>query len=142
MFHPLPIFVGLRYVRTRRQGFFVSFISWVSMLGVAVGVTALITIISVMNGFEGELRSRLVALTAHATVEGAPGRVVLDLSGVGFIDSSGLGAVVAARRFLREGQALDLAGLTAPVARVFRLTRMDMLFAIHPEVADALRETA
>jgi lipoprotein-releasing system permease protein len=68
MFHPLPIFVGLRYVRTRRQGFFVSFISWVSMLGVAVGVTALITIISVMNGFEGELRSRLVALTAHATV--------------------------------------------------------------------------
>jgi len=72
MFHPLPIFVGLRYVRTRRQGFFVSFISWVSMLGVCVGVAALITIISVMNGFEGELRSRLVALTAHATVEGPP----------------------------------------------------------------------
>jgi lipoprotein-releasing system permease protein len=72
MFHPLPIFVGLRYVRTRRQGFFVSFISWVSMLGVAVGVMALITIISVMNGFEGELRSRLVALTAHATLEAPP----------------------------------------------------------------------
>jgi lipoprotein-releasing system permease protein len=72
MFHPLPLFVGLRYVRTRRQGFFVSFISWVSMLGVCVGVAALITIISVMNGFEGELRSRLVALTAHATVEGPP----------------------------------------------------------------------
>lgn len=77
-----------------------------------------------------------------AVIEAAPGRVVLDLSGVGFIDSSGLGAVVAARRFLREGQAMDLAGLTGPVARVFRLTRMDMLFAIHPEVADALRETA
>ena len=70
MFHPLPIFVGLRYVRTRRQGFFVSFISWVSMLGVCVGVAALITIISVMNGFEGELRGRLVSLTAHATVQG------------------------------------------------------------------------
>jgi lipoprotein-releasing system permease protein len=70
MFHPLPIFVGLRYVRTRRQGFFVSFISWVSMLGVCVGVAALITIISVMNGFEGELRGRLVAITAHATLEG------------------------------------------------------------------------
>jgi lipoprotein-releasing system permease protein len=76
MFHPLPIFVGLRYVRTRRQGFFVSFISWVSMLGVAVGVTALITIISVMNGFEGELRSRLVALTAHATLEAPPAAAV------------------------------------------------------------------
>jgi lipoprotein-releasing system permease protein len=72
MFHPLPIFVGLRYVRTRRQGFFVSFISWVSMLGVCVGVAALITIISVMNGFEGELRTRLVSLTAHATLQGPP----------------------------------------------------------------------
>ena len=76
MFHPLPVFVGLRYVRTRRQGFFVSFISWVSMLGVCLGVAALITIISVMNGFEGELRSRLVALTAHATVEGTAGRAL------------------------------------------------------------------
>jgi lipoprotein-releasing system permease protein len=72
MFHPLPIFVGLRYVRTRRQGFFVSFISWVSMLGVCIGVAALITIISVMNGFEGELRSRLVALTAHASLAAPP----------------------------------------------------------------------
>lgn len=75
MFHPLPIFVGLRYVRTRHRGFFVSFISWVSMLGVGLGVAALITIISVMNGFEGELRSRLVALTAHATVLGPPSKM-------------------------------------------------------------------
>jgi hypothetical protein len=66
MFHPLPIFLGLRYVRTRGRGFFVSFISWVSMLVVCLGVAALITIISLMNGFEGELRGRLVALTAHA----------------------------------------------------------------------------
>ena len=75
MFHPLPVFVGLRYVRTRRQGFFVSFISWISMAGVCLGVAALITIISVMNGFEGELRSRLVSLTAHATVSGPPQRL-------------------------------------------------------------------
>lgn len=75
MFHPLPVFVGLRYVRTRRQGFFVSFISWISMAGVCLGVAALITIISVMNGFEGELRNRLVSLTAHATVAGPPERL-------------------------------------------------------------------
>ena len=74
MFHPLPIFLGLRYVRTRGRGFFVSFISWVSMLGVCLGVAALITIISVMNGFEGELRGRLVALTAHATVSARDGQ--------------------------------------------------------------------
>jgi len=75
LFHPLPVFVGLRYVRTRRQGFFVSFISWISMAGVCLGVAALITIISVMNGFEGELRNRLVSLTAHATVSGSPERL-------------------------------------------------------------------
>jgi lipoprotein-releasing system permease protein len=75
LFHPLPVFVGLRYVRTRRQGFFVSFISWISMAGVCLGVAALITIISVMNGFEGELRGRLVSLTAHATVTGPPERL-------------------------------------------------------------------
>jgi lipoprotein-releasing system permease protein len=75
MFHPLPIFIGLRYVRTRKRGFFVSFISWISLLGVCLGVAALITILSVMNGFEGELRSRLVALTAHATVTGPPERL-------------------------------------------------------------------
>jgi lipoprotein-releasing system permease protein len=75
VFHPLPVFVGLRYVRTRRQGFFVSFISWISMAGVCLGVAALITIISVMNGFEGELRNRLVSLTAHATVTGPPERL-------------------------------------------------------------------
>ena len=81
MFHPLPIFVGLRYVRTRRQGFFVSFISWVSMLGVCLGVAALITVVSVMNGFEGELRNRLVSLTAHATIEG-PARQMADWQAV------------------------------------------------------------
>jgi lipoprotein-releasing system permease protein len=75
VFHPLPVFVGLRYVRTRRQGFFVSFISWISMAGVCLGVAALITIISVMNGFEGELRNRLVSLTAHATVSGPSGQL-------------------------------------------------------------------
>ena len=74
-----------------------------------------------------------------AAVEAAASRVVLDLSGVGFLDSSGLGAVVAVQRFLRAGQRLELAGLTPAVARVFRLTRMDQIFTIHPEVGDALR---
>jgi len=69
MFHPLPLFVGLRYSWTREHSFFVSFITWVSFLGVAVGVAALIVILSVMNGFEGELRSRLLSLSAHATLE-------------------------------------------------------------------------
>lgn len=75
MFHPLFLFIGLRYVRSRNRGFFVSFISWISMLGICVGVAALITIISVMNGFEGELRSRLLSLASHATLSAEPQRM-------------------------------------------------------------------
>jgi lipoprotein-releasing system permease protein len=68
MFHPLSLFVGLRYVRARTHKFFVSFITWASVLGVCVGVAALIVIMSVMNGFEDELRDRLLSLTSHARV--------------------------------------------------------------------------
>src|ERR1700733_8997967 len=73
MFHPLSIFVGLRYVRARTHKFFVSFITWASLVGVCVGVAALIVILSVMNGFEDELRDRLLALGAHVRVVAAAG---------------------------------------------------------------------
>src|SRR6201999_1801607 len=68
MFHPVSLFVGLRYVRARTRKFFVSFITWASLVGVCVGVAALIVILSVMNGLENELRDSLVALSAHARV--------------------------------------------------------------------------
>jgi lipoprotein-releasing system permease protein len=68
MFQPLPVFVGLRYSLAREHSFFVSFITWVSLLGVALGVLALIVVLSVMNGFETELRGRLLALSAQATL--------------------------------------------------------------------------
>ncbi len=68
MFQPLPLFVGLRYVRARQHTFFVSFITWVSLGGVALGVAALIVVLSVMNGLKGELRERLLALSAHARI--------------------------------------------------------------------------
>src|SRR5437667_54060 len=68
MFHPLPLYVGLRYVRARSHSFFVSFITWASLLGVGVGVAALIVILSVMNGFESELRDRLLSLGTQVRV--------------------------------------------------------------------------
>jgi lipoprotein-releasing system permease protein len=68
MFHPLSLFVGLRYVRARTRKFFVSFITWASLVGVCVGVAALIVILSVMNGLENELRNQVVSLSAHARV--------------------------------------------------------------------------
>lgn len=78
MFQPVPVFVGLRYSLAREHSFFVSFITWVSLLGVAVGVLALITVISVMNGFESELRGRLLSLSAHATVSAPGGDAIPD----------------------------------------------------------------
>jgi lipoprotein-releasing system permease protein len=73
MFQPLPLFLGLRYVRARQHRYFVSFITWVSLLGVALGVAALIVVLSVMNGFGNELRTRLLSLGAHARVAPAAG---------------------------------------------------------------------
>ena len=69
--------------------------------------------------------------------DAGPGRIILDLSRVDFIDSSGLGAIVASMKQL-GGRRLDLAGLSPNVEKVFRLTRMDTIFAIHPSVDAAL----
>jgi anti-sigma B factor antagonist len=75
----------------------------------------------------------------EVTSDGPP-RVVLDLSDVGFLDSSGLGAVVAVMKLLMPARKLELAGLTPMVEKVFRLTRMDSVFVIHPTVPGALRD--
>lgn len=68
MFKPLEVYVGLRYTRAKRRNHFISFISLSSMLGIALGVTALITVLSVMNGFEKELRERILGMASHATI--------------------------------------------------------------------------
>ena len=69
--------------------------------------------------------------------ETGPDRVVLDLAQVEFIDSSGLGAIVAAMKQLGEGRHLELAALSPNVEKVFRLTRMNTVFSIHRAVSDA-----
>jgi lipoprotein-releasing system permease protein len=70
MFKPLELAIGLRYLRAKRRNQFISFISLTSMLGIVLGVTALITVLSVMNGFEKELRERILGMTAHITISG------------------------------------------------------------------------
>jgi lipoprotein-releasing system permease protein len=73
MFRPLPVYVGLRYTRAKRRNHFISFISLVSMLGIILGVWALITVLSIMNGFQRELRDRILGVASHVTVSGWDG---------------------------------------------------------------------
>jgi len=68
--------VGSRYVRARGGNSFVSLISGISMLGITIAVSVLILVLSVVNGFERELKDRLLAMTAHASIEGLDGRMV------------------------------------------------------------------
>ena len=75
MIRAVEIFIGLRYLRARKQTGFVSFITFISLVGIALGVAALIVILSVMNGFEGELRERLLSMTAHGQVTARSGRL-------------------------------------------------------------------
>jgi ABC-type lipoprotein release transport system permease subunit len=70
MFQPLSFAIGLRYLRAKRRNGFISFISMASILGILIGVMALITTISVMNGFQEELRERILGMVSHATIDG------------------------------------------------------------------------
>ncbi len=64
----LPFFIGLRYTRAKRRNGFVSFISLASMLGIALGITALITVMSVMNGFQKEVRAGMISVASHIQI--------------------------------------------------------------------------
>jgi len=68
MFLPLPLFIGLRYTRAKRHNHFISFISLISTLGIMLGIVALIVVLSVMNGFHTEIRTRILGMASHATI--------------------------------------------------------------------------
>jgi lipoprotein-releasing system permease protein len=84
MYRPYELYIGLRYTHTKRRTHFISFISLISMLGIALGVTALITVLSVMNGFERELRDRILGMASHASITTFSGQLSdwQDLSGL------------------------------------------------------------
>ncbi|MEN9502598.1 MAG: hypothetical protein RI964_1883 [Pseudomonadota bacterium] len=75
MFTPLELFIGQRYTHSRRRNRFISFISFASMLGIMLGVMVLITVLSIMNGFEKELRDKILGVVAHVTVSGTNGQL-------------------------------------------------------------------
>lgn len=83
MFTPLELNIGLRYLRAKRRNQFISFISLTSMLGIVLGVTALITVLSVMNGFEQELRERILGMASHITITRMDGEALQNWSEMG-----------------------------------------------------------
>lgn len=78
----------------------------------------------------------------RAATDDGPDHVILDLGQVAFVDSSGLGAIVASMKQMGAARKLDLAALTPDVAKVFRLTRMDTVFDIHLDVDSATQRAA
>src|SRR5690242_1607928 len=75
MRHPMELWIGLRYTRAKRRNHFISFISLTSMLGIALGVAALIVVLSVMNGFQKEVRARILGVVSHVQITGAENRL-------------------------------------------------------------------
>jgi len=75
MYKPFELFVGLRYTRAKRRNHFISFITFFSVAGIALGVMALITVMSVMNGFHKEVSNRILDMVAHITVTNFDGKL-------------------------------------------------------------------
>ncbi|KAF0102975.1 MAG: lipoprotein-releasing system permease protein [bacterium] len=104
---PYELRIGLRYTRAKRRNHFISFISVISMAGIALGVMALIVVMSVMNGFQEELRARILGVASHLEISGPAGRLA---------DWPGLAAQVARHPEVRgsapyvSGQALLVVG--------------------------------
>ena len=72
---PYELFIGLRYTRAKRRNHFISFISMISMLGIGLGVMALIVVLSVMNGFQKEIRARILGVTPHLQIMSDSGQI-------------------------------------------------------------------
>ena len=109
------LFIGLRYTRAKRRNHFISFISLISMLGMALGVAALITVLSVMNGFQKEVRARILSVVSHVQITG-PGGQLARWQGVA--DAARRNPDVAAAAPYVNGQAMLVNEATARGALV------------------------
>lgn len=76
MFKPISVYIGLRYTRAKRRNHFISFISLTSMVGIALGVAVLITVMSVMNGFDEAIRSRILGMARQVSVSDFSGAII------------------------------------------------------------------
>src|SRR6187402_2707110 len=138
---PFELFVGLRYTRAKRRTHFISFISLVSMLGIALGIAALITVMSVMNGFEKEIRARILGAAAHIQVLGGEGGIAdwsrlsqevgthpEVLASAPFVNAQGLLSTgTAVRGVFVRGVVPELEGKVADFGQAMKAGRFDDL---------------
>lgn len=117
MFRPLIMFVGLRYTRAKRQQQFVSLISLISMLGIALGVLVLITILSVLNGFDREIKKSIFSMIAPITISNMEGQIQ-DWKKLEKIVQSASPQIMASAPFIAGQALLQNANLTQPVMLV------------------------
>ncbi|WP_274016475.1 lipoprotein-releasing ABC transporter permease subunit LolC [Vibrio parahaemolyticus] len=87
MYHPISLFIGLRYLRGRSGDRFSRFVSYMSTAGITIGVMALVTVLSVMNGFEAQLKERILGVLPHAVISQHDGRTPLTESAPQFIQA-------------------------------------------------------
>lgn len=113
MFRPLSLFIGLRYTRSKKRNHFVSFISLLSVLGIALGVLVLITVLSVMNGFDQQITQKVFSMVPSITVTSLEGNI--DDSKTIITDAKQLGNVSAAAPFVSGQGLLQNNGKNLPV---------------------------
>jgi lipoprotein-releasing system permease protein len=126
---PYELFVGLRYTRAKRRNHFISFISLTSMLGIALGVAALITVLSVMNGFQEELRTRILGVASHVQITGQ-GDVLADWQAVAATATSDSRVIAAAPFVNGQGMLSFDGGVRASLIRGILPEREDQVAEI------------
>jgi lipoprotein-releasing system permease protein len=131
MFHPLSLFIGLRYTRAKRRTHFISFISLISAVGIALGVAILITVLSVMNGFHKEVRERILGMVSHADIRSVSGGLA-DWQGA--IDKARQHPQVVGAAPYVEGQAMLIHGQQVSGVQV-----RGILPELEPDVVDVGR---
>ncbi|NMS31151.1 lipoprotein-releasing system transmembrane subunit LolC, partial [Vibrio parahaemolyticus] len=87
MYHPISLFIGLRYLRGRSGDRFSRFVSYMSTAGITIGVMALVTVLSVMNGFESQLKERILGVLPHAVVSQHDGKTPMTESAPPFVQA-------------------------------------------------------
>ncbi|MCK5664952.1 MAG: lipoprotein-releasing ABC transporter permease subunit [Thiotrichaceae bacterium] len=116
MFKPLSLFLGFRYTRAKRRNHFISFITLSSFIGIAIGVWALITVLSVMNGFQAEIRDRILGMASHATISGINGKLE-DWPSVDKLIEQQAHVVGSAPYILKEGMLTNASNVNGALIR-------------------------